>query len=177
MALPEATVQALPPDRIAVALPTGDDGSWREAIERTGRLEIVGVPPELDQQVVEGSPVPEGMDGQLILDQSAIVGASLSEDQVGTPALSLTLDEAGAAAFDAYAAGHVRERVAIVVDGLVVSAPTLQAADFGGQVQISGSFTEAQVRSLLVALTTHPLPTDVTETSWTTAEDGTCPTP
>jgi preprotein translocase subunit SecD len=47
--------------------------------------------------------------------------------------------------------------LAIVVDGLVQSAPILQTR-ISGPAQISGSFTEQSARALAAALSSGPLP-------------------
>ncbi|MFN8623291.1 MAG: hypothetical protein U0869_21350 [Chloroflexota bacterium] len=175
--LTDATADAIGPDQIAVGLPSGDDASRRATLERTGRLEVVGIPPAFLGQVVEGAPLPAGMADEPIIDNSDILTASRSEDQLGKPAVALVMDADAAVAFDDFAAAHYQEQIAMVLDGVVVSAPVLQSDHFAGQVLINGSFTEDEVRSLVVALSSGPLPTGVTETSWTAAEDGTCPLP
>ena len=64
--------------------------------------------------------------------------------QTGLLAVDIELKSPGAALFDQYAAAHFGERFAIVLDGIVQSAPTINATRFGGQAQISGSFTQAR---------------------------------
>lgn len=46
------------------------------------------------------------------------------------------------------AANCPSRQLAIVLDGVIQSAPTVQTPDFGGSVQISGAFTEDEARSL-----------------------------
>jgi preprotein translocase subunit SecD len=50
------------------------------------------------------------------------------------------------------------KRAAIVLDGVVQSAPTVQEAQFQGQVQISGAFTEREARDLALVLKFGALP-------------------
>lgn len=54
--------------------------------------------------------------------------------------------------------------IAIVVDGLVLSAPSVQQRGGieGGQTQITGRFTEAQAKALAAVASSSPLPTSFT---------------
>lgn len=177
LAMPEATVVALPPDRIALALPTGDDGSWQDALTRTGILAFVPVPDAFAADVVDGAPLPAAMDPTPLLTQEAIVEASIAADEGYGPTLHLRFSPEAAATFDAWAADHVGQRFAIVVDGVVLTAPVIRQGAFNGEAQISGSFTEPQLRGLLVALGSGPLPAPVVTSTWDDAQEGTCPHP
>jgi SecD/SecF fusion protein len=66
--------------------------------------------------------------------------------------VSLEFDAEGAKLFDALAANNVGNRLAIVLDGDVISAPTLQTANFHGKAQITGNFSEEEARDLASAL-------------------------
>ncbi|MCQ3932730.1 MAG: hypothetical protein DPW16_19960 [Chloroflexi bacterium] len=66
----------------------------------------------------------------------------------GTWVISFTLTPAGQQIFADYTAQHIGDRLAIVLDGIVISAPTIQNAITGGQGQISGDFSETQANSL-----------------------------
>ena len=50
----------------------------------------------------------------------------------------------GSPKFDAMAAKYVQKQVAIVLDGLVESAPTIQQSTFNGTADITGTFTQKQ---------------------------------
>ena len=52
--------------------------------------------------------------------------------------LNLNLTEEDAKTFGDWTADHVNERLAMVIDGEVVIAPTIQSAITGGEVQITG---------------------------------------
>jgi preprotein translocase subunit SecD len=49
-------------------------------------------------------------------------------------------------------------RVAVELDGVVLSAPTINAQEFNGRAQISGSFTSASARNLATSLRYGSLP-------------------
>lgn len=74
--------------------------------------------------------------------------------------VALQLDAAGARTFGDLTSAHVGQRLAIVLDGQVQSAPVLESAIYNGVAQITGAFTEAQARDLASALE-NPLQTPV----------------
>lgn len=75
--------------------------------------------------------------------------------------VSLELDAEGAKRFDELAAGHFQERFAILLDGNVQSAPSINAKYFGGRAQISGGrMGETEARNLASVLE-NPLQTPV----------------
>lgn len=175
LALPEATLRTLPPDRIAIALPTGDDGSWQDALQRTGELAFVPIPASFGLEIVDGDPLPASIPATPLLTQEAITGAAILPDEGYGPSLRLDFTPEAAAALDAWAAANVGQRFAIVVDGVVLSAPVVRTGAFGGSAQISGRFTEPQLRTLLVALSDGPLPAPVIASAWDEMEGDACP--
>jgi SecD/SecF fusion protein len=75
--------------------------------------------------------------------------------------VSLEFDSEGAKRFDELAAGHFQERFAILLDGVVQSAPSINAKYFGGRAQISGGrMGETEARNLASVLE-NPLQTPV----------------
>jgi len=79
--------------------------------------------------------------------------------------VSLELDSEGAKIFDEVAAQHKGHQMAILLDGEVLSAPTLQSDYYGGRAQITGHFTDKEARDLSSALE-NPLrvPVQIEET-------------
>jgi preprotein translocase subunit SecD len=57
------------------------------------------------------------------------------------------------------------KQVAIVLDGIVRSAPTVQEANFTGTVQITGQFTEREAKDLALVLKFGALPIELTPQS------------
>ncbi len=64
----------------------------------------------------------------------------------------LNFDSEGAGKFGDLTAANVGRRLAIIMDGEVLSAPNLNEAIYGGSAQISGRFTVDEARSLASAL-------------------------
>ena len=67
----------------------------------------------------------------------------------------------GSDEFNALAAANFGQQVAITVDGVVYSAPTIQAAEFDGAATISGQFTEEEAKDLALVLRFGALPVEL----------------
>jgi preprotein translocase subunit SecD len=63
------------------------------------------------------------------------------------------LTEPDARTFGDWTGEHIDQQLAIVVNGRVVSAPTIQAAITTGEVVIAGQFSEREANDLLAQLT------------------------
>jgi SecD/SecF fusion protein len=72
----------------------------------------------------------------------------------------LRFDAEGAKQFGSITAANVHHRFAIVLDGIIQSAPVIQDAIYGGDAQITGRFTEEEARGLASVLE-NPLQTPV----------------
>jgi preprotein translocase subunit SecD len=93
-------------------------------------------------------------DAQATLDPggSWVVNPVFTEDGIDT------FNEIAARCFDPSRVCPAGQ-LAIVVDGIVLSAPTVQQAEFERDlIQISGGFTESRARALAAALAFDPLP-------------------
>ena len=105
-----------------------------------------------------------------ILGPAEVLGRQVSEasagiDQQGASAwfVSLTFDGDGTKAFGAQTARVTslpspQNQVAIVLDGLVVSAPSIREAIPSGQAQITGSFSQLEAQDLANVLKYGALP-------------------
>jgi preprotein translocase subunit SecD len=85
------------------------------------------------------------------------------EPNTGLPAVDFELKGDGARIFDEHAAAHQGERFAIVLDGRVISAPSINAAQFNGRGQISGNFTVDSMNELVTVLKFGSLPLEIRE--------------
>ncbi len=83
----------------------------------------------------------------------------------GMPVVSFKFDSFGGKKFGEATQNHVGERLAIVLDNEVISAPNIQTAILGGSGQISGNFTleSAQELALLLRSGALPAPLEVLE--------------
>jgi preprotein translocase subunit SecD len=81
-------------------------------------------------------------------------GAEVQTDGTGAGwVLTIDLTDEDAASFATWTADHVGERLAMVVDGEVLVAPTIQGAITEGMVSISGDYTRDEIDALLDKIT------------------------
>ena len=85
--------------------------------------------------------------------------------QSNEPTVSFTLDRLGAQKFGRTTTDNVGKRLAIVLDGKIISAPSINEPITGGSGIISGNFTfqEATDLSLLLRSGALPTPLDIVE--------------
>lgn len=87
--------------------------------------------------------------------------AETNFDQFGKAAVSLKFNTEGAKLFDEATAANIGKQIAIVLDGVVISAPVVQQRISGGEAQITGSFSTAEANRLAIMLRAGALPVSV----------------
>ena len=92
---------------------------------------------------------------------SAVKSARAQFDPNGGWQVDFTLTGDGSKAFDELAARNLQRQVAIVLDGVVKSAPVIQQADFNGRGQITGNFSEREAKDLSLVLRYGALPVEL----------------
>lgn len=103
----------------------------------------------------------------LLKDKALMTGASLEtakvqiSDRYGNATVSLTFNSQGAVDFERITGENVRKRLAIVLDGVVYSAPVIQERIAGGHAQITGNFTMDEAHDLAIVLRAGALPAPV----------------
>jgi preprotein translocase subunit SecD len=103
----------------------------------------------------------------LLQKRSLLTGASLTDarvqidSQFNEPYVSINFDKKGARIFERITADNVNNRLAIVLDGSVYSAPVIQEKIAGGQARITGRFTTEEARDLAIVLRAGALPAPV----------------
>ncbi|KUG24132.1 protein-export membrane protein secd [hydrocarbon metagenome] len=108
-----------------------------------------------------------GSSPYLLKDKSLITGASLETakvqiaDRFGDVTVGIKFNSQGADDFERITGENVRKRLAIVLDGVVHSAPVIQERISGGQAQITGNFTMEEARDLAIVLRAGALPAPV----------------
>jgi preprotein translocase subunit SecD len=104
----------------------------------------------------------------LLKDKTLLTGESLESakvaisDRFGQPYVSIKFNPQGAQDFERITGDNVKRRLAIVLDGIVHSAPVIQERISGGNAQITGSFTMDEARDLAIVLRAGALPAPVT---------------
>jgi preprotein translocase subunit SecD len=103
-----------------------------------------------------------------VLGPSELTGQSVKsaiaqQNQIGQWVVNYTLTSTGSPLWDQVAQKNFHALLAIELDGVVQSAPLIQPtqatfSSFGGQGEISGSFTEASAKNLALAMEFGSLP-------------------
>ncbi len=84
-----------------------------------------------------------------------------SDQQFGTPSIGFTFNKEGGRLFDKFTGANVGKYLAIVLDGVVHSAPVIKTRISGGSGVIEGSFTLEEARDLAIVLRAGALPAPV----------------
>ncbi len=87
--------------------------------------------------------------------ETAVVTADPITGQI---AISFTLTPEGTDIFAQHTSTHIGQILGIVLDGVVISAPSIEGAITGGEGQISGSYTSEAANALAVQLRYGSLP-------------------
>ena len=170
----EPSIQRQGRERIIVELPgIGDPGRLKELIGKTARLTLHLVDEVADPNVARppvGSlvlPLEEGEGGSLIVRKRIIISGKMLIDaqpsfQEGRPVVSFRLDTVGAKRFADASRRHVGRRIAIVLDGKIVTAPVINSPILSGSGIIEGGgttgFTVEEARDLALVLRAGALP-------------------
>ena len=144
---------------IEEAMDQGQDGD----IGNEASLSDVLTPPQEDD--VSAMVALLGSSGQtgFVLAPAALTGEVIEEAAAtfqGQWIVNVSFNDEGALLFDQMAAANYGRQVAIVLDGVVESAPTINAEEFNGQAVISGSFDEAEAKNLALVLKFGALPVE-----------------
>jgi SecD/SecF fusion protein len=173
-------------DRILVQIPGLDTkqlAQTKEQLQRVAKLEFALVHPQSDAILAQvdagqgvlppGYLVKEYMDTvegkeqtfRLLVKQRPdltgenVTSANAFYDVQGY-GVTMNLDSEGAKMFGDITAAHVGQRLAIMLDGDVQSAPSIRQPIYGGQAVITGRFTDQEARNLASVLE-NPLRTPV----------------
>jgi len=90
-----------------------------------------------------------------------IEDAYVGYDNSGFPDVNLLLSKDGANLFEEITSKNINRRLAIVLDGVVRSAPVIRERIGGGRANITGRFSVEEARTLAIVLRAGALPTEV----------------
>ena len=176
----EPVISPVGTDRILVQIPGLDTGKIQEArsqLSRVAKLEFRLVYPDNGERLraidagtevippeyrIETYNIQRG-EGQKPIQERLLVKKKpdLGGDRVKESAayygnegwtVQLRFDAEGAKKFGQITEANVGHRFAIVLDGVIQSAPVIRTAIYGGDAIISGSFTEQEARGLASVL-------------------------
>ena len=97
-------------------------------------------------------------DGRAPLEGDVVTDAKDDFDQHGRPQVSMTMNSEGAREWAALTKANVGKAIAIVLDGVVYSAPRVTGEIAGGQSSISGNFTIEDTKDLANTLKSGRMP-------------------
>lgn len=169
-------------DRVVVQVPgLQDPQELKDLIGKTARLEFRMVDPNADPNEAAAGRVPVGSEivpyaegegsgaafevlrRQVMISGDQLLDAQQSFDQQSNqPVVTIRFDSAGSNTFAKVTAQNVNKRFAMVLDGRVLSAPSINEPILGGSAQISGSFSVASANALAISLRSGALPVKMT---------------
>jgi protein-export membrane protein SecD len=132
--------------------------------------ELIGQTPVLEFELVEmattttatGTPsvetklIPTGLTGRYI------TTAQVEYDgQTGRPQIGMVFNEEGADLFAKITKENVGKQLAILLDGQVITAPTIQGEIVGGKAQITGQYSVQEANQLARSLKYGALPVSI----------------
>ena len=170
----EPSIQTQGGKYILVQLPGVDNPERiKDLIGQTAKMTFHLVNESITQEQVQSGIAPAGTEYLYLKDMPwqtipvykhvEVSGENLKNsqadfDQNNMPVVTTEFDSTGTRRFAKLTTEHVNERFAIVLDGWVLSAPTIREPIPGGRGQISGGFTLQAAKDLAVLLRSGALP-------------------
>jgi preprotein translocase subunit SecD len=156
----EASVQRQGADSILVQLPgIQNPQEALKVLGSTGQLEFVDATSLSTSGTIEqGAKVKAGtykpfLSGEHVKDPRVSVDSA-----TGAPSVTLTFDAEGTKIWADYTTKLVGKQIAIILDGVVQSAPVVNGPILGGDTEISGKFTPDEAKNLALVLQSGALP-------------------
>ncbi|MBR3662370.1 MAG: protein translocase subunit SecD [Alphaproteobacteria bacterium] len=167
----EPIIQGQGSDRILVQLPgVQNPESVKILLGKTAKMsfhlvdETTSVEQARRGKISKTSKVMNGLEGgQYVVIRKPVVGGENLTDarvsfQEGQPVVSFRFNTLGGRKFGEVTSAHIGERLAIVLDNEVISAPNIQSAITGGSGVITGNFTTKSANDLALLLRSGALP-------------------
>lgn len=175
LGLAEPVVAKQGTDAILVELPgiktQEEEQRARKLIAKTAHLQLMAVDEDRADMVQSMTPLQARKYGDVIypdletkgrkhllkeieiLDGSKLTNAQVAFDQdTGLPVINFALNSEGAQIFGDFTERNVNKRMAIVLDKVVYSAPSIRERIGGGHVQVSGDFSVTEANDIAIAL-------------------------
>lgn len=162
-------------NRIVVQVPgLQNPDALKSLLGKTAKLEFKLVDVEADPSLVAEGRAPPGSQilpslegGSVVVKRRAIItGDQLVDSQVSTnengqPAVSFRFDSTGGRRFAQATQENVGKPFAIILDNIVISAPSINEPILGGSGIISGQYTVATANELAILLRSGKLPVEL----------------
>ncbi len=171
----EPTIVRQGATRIVVQVPgLQDPEALKALLGKTAKLEFKLADTAADPVEVQAGRAPPGSQilpvqqgGQMVVKRRAIISgdqlvdSQVSTDQNGAPAVSFRFDSTGGRRFAQATTENVGRPFAIVLDGVVISAPNINEPILGGSGIIMGNYTVASANELAILLRSGKLPVEL----------------
>ena len=178
----EVSIQPQGENRIIVQVPGDDDPeALKDIINRTGQLAFHQHDPSVNPQDAAAGLIPprrilvpfteSEAQGQLplvLFEDPVITGdmvqtaSSAANPDGGGFQINFTFDSRGALRFSNYTQNNIGSIFAIVLDGEIISAPTIQSAITQGQGRITGNFSALEAAETALLIRSGALPAELT---------------
>ena len=171
MGTTEPVIQSQGSDRIVLQLPgLQDPEEVKNILGRTAKMSFHLVDSRSSAadarrgMLSNTSRLINSVDGEtLVITRKPVVGGENLTDagvsyQEGQPVVSFKFDSIGGKKFGEATKNNIGERLAIVLDNEVISAPVIQGAILGGSGVITGNFTVKSANNLALLLRSGALP-------------------
>ena len=145
-------------DRIIVRFPWKEDETNFDPVEAVNELAATA---HLSFRNSSGE---ELMDGSAV--ESAKAGVDTSQDSTGQYLVLLDLTDEGAKTFAAITEEYLNQQIAIYMDEIMLSNPTVQSVIADGSAQITGNFTAEEAVELANQINGGALPFDLETASY-----------
>ena len=156
----EPIVQTEGIDKLIVELPGVSD--TQKAIDLIGKTPVLEF--KLIEEVSTSTPGTTTPKTEQLLIPTQLTGKYIKTARVeydgrtGKPQIGLVFNDEGAKIFGEITKNNIGKQLAILLDGQIISAPTIQAEILGGQAQITGSFSIQEANDLSRGLKYGALP-------------------
>ncbi|MBQ7633679.1 MAG: protein translocase subunit SecD [Alphaproteobacteria bacterium] len=167
----EPIIQGQGSDRILVQLPgVQNPESVKILLGKTAKMdfhlvdESTSVTQAKRGKISKSSRIINGSEGEqyVVFRKPVVGGENLTDARVsfenGAPVVSFRFNTFGGRKFAEVTSEHIGERLAIVLDNEVISAPNIQTAITGGSGIITGNFTTKSANDLALLLRSGALP-------------------
>ncbi len=167
----EPSIQGQGSDRVLVQLPgVQNPESVKILLGKTAKMnfhlvdETTTVAQAKRGKISKTSRVMSGANGEqyVVIKKPVVNGSSLVDARVsfqeGDPVVSFRFDTTGGRKFAEVTSAHIGDRLAIVLDNEVISAPNIQTAITSGSGIITGNFTTKSANDLALLLRSGALP-------------------
>lgn len=127
-------------------------------VENSLEEALAGFPPPDSEIIPDATGMPYLVKKRILVSGENLTRAQVTTDQNNQTAIGFNFDSAGARRFGEATAQNIGKPFAIILDGVVISAPNIRSAITGGSGIIEGSFTIQEAAELVNLLNGGALP-------------------